>query len=121
MARTWTNWRYTNAALEILSKKKKTGYRIITDYNLNGEVVSEKREDILDSDYVKEEMNRIDVWYGAELVLSRYRFEDGRILEDYIQAEPWSSGPHTFLALRDAITKKPLPETLWSEETIAGL
>lgn len=118
MSRTWTNWGYTPKANEILSKKKKTGYRIITEYNLDGEVISKKHEDIFDFDYVKEEINRADVWYGREVILCRYRFEDGRVLEDYIQAAPWSSGPHTFLALRDVITKEPLAETLWPEETI---
>lgn len=121
MSRTWSNWGHTNKALEILSKKKKTGYRIITDHNLDGEVILERREDILDFNYVKEEIDRIDVWYGEELTLYRYRFEDGRVLEDYIQAEISSSGPHTFLALRDAATKNPITETLWSEETIEGV
>ena len=38
--------------------------------------------------------------------LSRYFLKDGRIIEEFIQAEPWNSGPCIFLALRDAKTKK---------------
>jgi hypothetical protein len=38
-----------------------------------------------------------------------------RVLEEYVQATPWSSGPMYFIALRDLLTGQPVPGTLWSE------
>lgn len=55
---------------------------------------------------------------GDEDFLRIYTLKDGREVEEYVQAKPWSSGPCIFLALRDTKTKEPLPETLWDEEDI---
>lgn len=118
MSRTWTNWGFNEVAKKILSKNKKIGIQITSDYDLEGNLINETRKDLLVFDYDKEESLREDIWYRQELIHYRYKFSDGRILESYVQAEPQSSGPHTFLALRDAITKEPLLETLWPEETI---
>lgn len=63
-------------------------------------------------------------WVGMfeeEGDLMIYTLLDGREVEEYIQAQPWSSGPCIFLALRDAKTKEPLPETLWDEGSINGV
>ena len=49
--------------------------------------------------------------------LKSYLLTDGRICQEYVQAEPWSSGPCIFLALRyhEGV---PIEESLWSQEDI---
>lgn len=37
-------------------------------------------------------------------------------VQEYVQAEPWSSGPMYFIALMR--NGQPVPESLWSEEEI---
>ena len=44
--------------------------------------------------------------------------ESGKKFEEYIQAEPWSSGPCIFLALRWVDTNEIITQTLWSDEEI---
>jgi hypothetical protein len=39
-------------------------------------------------------------------------------VEEYVQAEPWSSGPVIFLALRYSKCKQPVEASLWPEEEI---
>ena len=56
-------------------------------------------------------------YYHDRYGLSRYRLADGRVFEEDIQAEPWSSGPVFFLALKDEHGEW-APESLWSEEQI---
>jgi hypothetical protein len=56
--------------------------------------------------------------FGERHELSRYELPDGRVLCEYVQAEPWSSGPCIFLALRDQRSGEPLAETLWSDQEI---
>jgi len=51
-------------------------------------------------------------------VLKEYETYDGIKIEEYVQAQPWSSGPCIFLALRNAETKEPILQTLWDEEEI---
>jgi len=50
--------------------------------------------------------------------LKRYKCKDGRVIEEYEQCVPWSSGPVIFTAFRDAKTKEPIKETLWTEDEI---
>lgn len=49
--------------------------------------------------------------------LWRYTFDDGTILEEYVQAQPWSSGPCFFIALKDS-DGNVVKESLWDEKTI---
>lgn len=51
--------------------------------------------------------------------LHRYTLADGRKLSEFIQAEIWSGGPVYFIALKDE-SGKPIAESLWSEEELAG-
>lgn len=39
-------------------------------------------------------------------------------VEEYVQADPWSSGPVIFLALRYSKCKQPVTDSLWPEEEI---
>ena len=50
--------------------------------------------------------------------LKEYEMNDGTKIEEYIQAEPWSSGPCIYLALKNAETKEPILDSLWSEDEI---
>ncbi len=50
--------------------------------------------------------------------LTTYKHKNGKEIEEYIQAEPWSSGPMIFLALRYKENKNPIKSSLWSEEEI---
>lgn len=49
--------------------------------------------------------------------LYRYIFPDGRVLEEYVQDCPWSSGPCAFIALKE--DGEPLPESLWPQAAIS--
>lgn len=54
--------------------------------------------------------------FDEECPLHRYTMPNGKVYEEYVQADPWSSGPCFFLALRDE--NGPIEETLWSDEDI---
>ena len=55
--------------------------------------------------------------FETEHPLNRYTFPDGRVFQEFVQAEPWSSGPCFFLALKDGEGREVL-ESLWSDEDI---
>lgn len=66
-------------------------------------------------------------WADTVAPLFRYKMFDGREVEEYVQAEPWSSGPMFFIALRyvgktpceTGCTCEPSLESLaWTEEEI---
>lgn len=42
----------------------------------------------------------------------------GKKFEEYVQTEPWSSGPMIFLALRWSKTKRSVANTQWTEEEV---
>lgn len=58
-------------------------------------------------------------FYGAfdPSPLMKYTLRDGRVLYEAVQAEPWSSGPVTFLALADEAGNR-FPESLWTNAEI---
>lgn len=61
----------------------------------------------------------IEPWYDETHDLLRYPLLDNTYCYEYVQAEPWSSGPCTFLALaHDIDGTDPIPETLWDQDTI---
>jgi hypothetical protein len=55
--------------------------------------------------------------FDNEYEFLRHTFRDGRMLEEHVQASPWSSGPVFFLALKDEKGEW-IKESLWSEEEI---
>lgn len=55
--------------------------------------------------------------FDEEYPLHEYRMPDGRKYIEFVQAEPWSSGPCIFLALKDD-SGNSVPESLWSDEEI---
>ncbi len=46
-----------------------------------------------------------------------YLLPDGRRLQEFVQADPWSSGPVFFLALKE--NNEPLAASLWDEQAIS--
>lgn len=54
---------------------------------------------------------------GDQYPLWRYKFLDGRIFEERVQADPWSSGPMFYLALVEIVNGQEnwLQNSLWSE------
>ncbi len=56
--------------------------------------------------------------FGDEYQFLRYTFPDGRVWQEYMQAEPWSSGPVFFLALKDLATGEVIKESAWPDEEI---
>lgn len=74
---------------------------------------------------INDEINSIETGQEVtgmfeELVhkIREYPLKNGKVVEEYIQAEPWSSGPCIFMALRYKDTKKPIRASLWSQKEI---
>lgn len=53
---------------------------------------------------------------GVDYSLYDFIFPSGRVLEEHVQAQPWSSGPVVFIALKEKDDW--IPESLWSEDEI---
>ncbi len=49
---------------------------------------------------VLEECGNYDGMYDSEYKLYRHKLKDGRWADEFLQAQPWSSGPVAFLGLR---------------------
>ena len=83
-----------------------------------------------DSDVVRSVLRTIDAgWYDETMDLNQYHFPDGTVMEEYVQNQPWSSGPCTFLALKELVPdpknfggfkREVVPESLWTDEEIAN-
>ena len=57
-------------------------------------------------------------WDPIVADLKEYTLQDGRVLQEFVQAAPWHGGPNYFIALKDAATGHPVFESLWSDEEI---
>ena len=58
-------------------------------------------------------------WFDEPLQLKSWTLPNGQEIYEFVQDEPWSGGPCTFLALSyDISGTQPVIESLWSEETI---
>ena len=62
--------------------------------------------------------------FGEKYPLKKYTLPNGLILQEYVQAGPWSSGPIIFLALKEFSPYeghnkwRVLLKSLWSDEEI---
>ncbi len=56
--------------------------------------------------------------FDNEYPLYKYTFPDGKVVQEFLQAEPWSSGPVIFVALEDE-AGNPIKESLWIDEEIS--
>jgi hypothetical protein len=57
-------------------------------------------------------------WVDKVADLHRYTLPGGKVYEEYVQADPWSSGPVYHIALRDVKTGKPVRQSLWTQDEI---
>jgi hypothetical protein len=57
-------------------------------------------------------------WNDHVADLNRYTLPSGDVYEEYIQAEPWSSGPCYFIALKR--NGEVVYKSLWTDEEIAN-
>jgi hypothetical protein len=61
-------------------------------------------------------------WFDEPLHLKSYVLKNGQTVYEYVQEEPWSSGPCTFVALSYSENNRdnnPVESTLWSQRMIA--
>jgi hypothetical protein len=56
-------------------------------------------------------------WTDVVGHLYRYTLPHGEVYEEFIQAEPWSSGPCYFIALKDR-EGNVVPHSMWADEEI---
>lgn len=66
------------------------------------------------------EATQYDTLDGAfmnQFPLMQYDLPDGTTYFEYVQAEPWASGPHFFLALHDDEGNE-VPASLWTDKEI---
>ena len=117
MSRSWYCVGFNPAAKAILDEKYIIGQRKTIETYVDGRI-NEVVEDITTPVYKEKVYHIWEPDHDSKLELKVFTFPDGRVLESFIQAEPWNGGPNTFLALRDHFTKVPLAETEWSQKTI---
>jgi hypothetical protein len=69
-----------------------------------------------------EEIGSVEgAWSPVAGRLRRFTFPDGQVLEEFVQATPWESGPMYLIALRDPATGHALRRSLWRyEDWFAG-
>jgi len=73
--------------------------------------------DVMVSNVYITQYSEIEGAYGGSYPLLQYTFDDGTEIFEYVQAEPWHSGPCYYLALRDS-KGDPLPKSLWTDEEL---
>lgn len=83
----------------------------------DGRTVTAGPKPVTGSNVRIEKYDDLEGAFGNDFPLFRYVMADGREFYEYVQAEPWSSGPCYFLALRDS-RGNPVPESLWTDEEI---
>ena len=86
----------------------------------DGRVEDLGEHDVFGSDVKKEKSG--ETFHGMfpeeeTYPLYRYTFPDGHVFEEAVQAEPWSSGPVIFLALKNE-NGEWVEESLWLQEEI---
>lgn len=75
-------------------------------------------EEFSPTEYSQDQLSPVTGMFDEDVhILKRYYLKQGGYVDEYVQAEPWSSGPVIFLALMDS-NGQPIPETLWSQEEI---
>lgn len=75
----------------------------------NGRVVETREEP------QKEVYDHIEGAFYNTFPLYCYFLNDGSKVYEYVQADPWDSGPMYYIALRDS-ENKPIKESLWTNE-----
>lgn len=81
-----------------------------------GEVVVDFASEVLDLEKYPAGDEVLGMFEEKVHTLQVYKMRDGSFVEEYIQAEPWSSGPMIFLALRDLTSKEIVEVSLWADD-----
>lgn len=104
-ARSLVRWGETQEAYRIVGHKVfPDGTKIPVEFAVQEEVVQ------------REEWDFASGAFGDEKIpLDKFTFPDGKVLFEYVQATPWSSGPVIFTAMRD-LFGTPVDESLWTSE-----
>lgn len=118
MSRSWSNWGYTEWVIDNVMKDKLIGQIREQRVYTNGASEYTPFRNMYAKAYRTEVIARHQPWAGEGVDLLRFIMDDGNIYETFVQAEPWASGPHTFLAV-----KRPdgsvIEESLWTAEAMA--
>ena len=113
---------FTPQAMQWLNKNvKTTEYTEITTriYHPSGRSEKMPRRQIIEVNF--RETDNIIMGMLEEEVrrIREYDLANGQgIIEEFVQAQPWSSGPCIFMALRFKDSKKPVMQSLWSNKDI---
>ncbi len=86
---------------------------IIKEYP-DGEVVETSKDNY---DVSRTQYDTCDGMFCEEYPLFEYTLKDGKTVQEYVQADPWASGPCIFIALRSK-SGHPIKTTLWTDEEI---
>jgi hypothetical protein len=105
-----------NEALENFRKQ----YPSITSADMQTFILGYKSrvEQMASLEFITTQLDPVTGMFNEEVyTLLKYETYDGLFVEEFVQAEPWSSGPHIFLALRFVNPEHlEIQESLWSEE-----
>jgi len=80
------------------------------------------QEQQLQSTTNDETPEQLEGMFGEPVWDIHYYYENGCLkYKDYVQAEPWSSGPCIFIALWDIEKDCPVNETLWDQSEVDSM
>ena len=103
-------------AYNLLKSNKRTYTEtIVRVYDDNGEIQKCIKIGI-DPNYIEKKYDEYECFYDI-YPLMQYIVPDGVEYFEFIQSDPWDSGPSVFTALRDK-DNNPIKETLWTEKEI---
>ena len=109
--------RWSTQLVSATEKATEIGRRFFED----GRVEEFERE-VQISTATKREIGSFGGMFDETYPLFEYTLKDGRVFQEYVQAEPWSSGPCIFLALKQWARMDegliPVSESLWTYEEI---
>lgn len=112
---------FNKVAPVILGEQVKIGITVCMDLDLENHLVHSYTKDRFVSCFSKKYRDEQSVWYDSSVDLHTYTHRDGRVLEDFVQADVGDSIPYVFMALRDAVSKEEIAETLWTSEEMLEL
>lgn len=107
---------FNKPAMVMLSGQVKIGITVCTDLDLQNHPVHSYTKDRFTPCYRKAACYQQKVWHDSTIDLHTYTHNDGKVLEDFVQADVGQSVPYVFMALRDAVSKQEITETLWTSE-----
>ena len=94
------------------------GFKMIISCKKDGTIIESSSFPCLIPKGKREVYSEVEGAFYTTFNLYMYTLEDGTELYEAVQAEPWSSGPCYFVALKDAAGKHGqwIKESLWTDE-----